>query len=101
MGGGIAGKTVNARRDRGKCDIAKCLRAGDADAGAIAFRQNLPLAGGPTPPDRAYRMDDMRGRQTVSTGEPGLSRRASPQLSAFGQKLWPGRPMDGTVNPAP
>ena len=89
-----SGKPKNVCHDTRKCDIAKSLRTGDADARAIAVLQNLlsRLA------TCANREDDTPSRQTA--GETSLSRRTSPWFSAYGHKLRPGGPMHGAVNPA-
>jgi len=52
-------------------------------------------------PDRTNRVDDVRGRQTITRGEQRLAGRTSSQFSAFGEKLGPCRTMYSPVNPSP
>src|SRR3989338_10429611 len=50
-------------------------------------------------PDRADGMDDMFGRQFISSGDLGLAGRAAAEGRAFLQKLRPGRAVNGAVHP--
>ena len=76
------------------------VSCGQFQGGAVGRLQQglLPVAS--SLPDRAYRVDHIPGRQTVTFGDFGLTGFASPKGAAFFQKLGTGCPVDGSIHSA-
>lgn len=53
-----------------------------------------------TVPNRTYSVNHMASRQVITGGEPGFSRRAATEFTAFFEQLRSGRSMDGPVHAA-
>jgi len=68
------------------------------DGAGVARCQRLILAAVSPVPHRADGMNHMPCRKPVTPGDFGVSGRTAVQSAAFGEKLGPGRAMDGAID---
>ena len=66
----------------------------------ITRRQQLVFAVIPAMPDRADGMNHMPRRQPITLGDLGTAGLAAMERAAFGEKLWPGRTVDRSIDAA-
>jgi len=98
--GAVGREAVDAGADGRDGDAGKLVLGGDLQAAAIARGEQRLLVRAAAAPDRADRVDDVAGGEAVAPGDLRLARRAAAERAAFRQKLRPGGPVNGAVDPA-
>src|SRR5690606_14698157 len=93
-------KAVYAGRDCRKGDRLQPMLAGEAQAFAVAGRQELVLAGAAAVPDGAHRMNHVARLEAEAGCDPRAARRTAAELGAGPGKLRPGCAMDRAANAA-
>src|SRR5262249_3173317 len=91
-------KSIDAGRDRRKCDRAQALFGSERKRGAITRRQQFFLALLAAAPNRAYGVDDVLGLQPITAGHLGGAALTAAERSALGEKFGPGGAMDSAVH---